>query len=248
MSNIIKQIVRTGEYGSQNVKLIVTEAERGKQGEQGVPGDAATITAGNAYSVPSTQQPSVINTGTASDATFDFYIPEGKKGDKGDKGEDGVVQYTAGAGIRIKNNVISVIGGGGGDVMWGDILGTISEQTDLQDALDECAKTDNLATVAFSGNYNDLSNTPSIPAAQVNSDWDATSGVAQILNKPTIPVVNDGTLTITHNGTTVATFTANSSTNATAAITTPTITMSATDPGEGQPLAENNFIAVYNAE
>lgn len=39
----------------------------------------------------------------------------------------------------------------------------------------------------FSGNYNDLTNKPSIPAAQVNSDWSATSGVAQILNKPTIP-------------------------------------------------------------
>ena len=30
---------------------------------------------------------------------------------------------------------------------------------------------------------------PTIPAAQVNSDWNATSGVAEILNKPTIPVV-----------------------------------------------------------
>jgi hypothetical protein len=30
---------------------------------------------------------------------------------------------------------------------------------------------------------------PSIPNAQVNSDWNATSGVAEILNKPTIPVV-----------------------------------------------------------
>ena len=30
-------------------------------------------------------------------------------------------------------------------------------------------------------------NKPTIPAAQVNSDWNATSGVAQILNKPTIP-------------------------------------------------------------
>ena len=65
----------------------------------------------------------------------------------------------------------------------------------------------------FSGNYNDLSNKPtipdaqiqsdwnqsdntakdyiknkpSIPAAQVNSDWNANSGVAQILNKPSIP-------------------------------------------------------------
>lgn len=39
----------------------------------------------------------------------------------------------------------------------------------------------------FSGNYNDLTNKPTIPAAQVNSDWNASSGVAQILNKPTIP-------------------------------------------------------------
>ena len=30
---------------------------------------------------------------------------------------------------------------------------------------------------------------PTIPAAQVNSDWNATSGLAEILNKPTIPVV-----------------------------------------------------------
>lgn len=43
-----------------------------------------------------------------------------------------------------------------------------------------------LSTVATSGNYEDLSNKPSIPAAQVNSDWNANSGVAEILNKPTL--------------------------------------------------------------
>jgi hypothetical protein len=32
---------------------------------------------------------------------------------------------------------------------------------------------------------------PTIPAAQVNSDWNAVSGVAQILNKPTIPTTLD---------------------------------------------------------
>ncbi|MBQ6155937.1 MAG: fibrobacter succinogenes major paralogous domain-containing protein [Bacteroidales bacterium] len=67
-----------------------------------------------------------------------------------------------------------------------------------------------LATVATTGNYNDLSNKPSIPTiptnlssfnndagyitandvpAQVNADWNATAGAAQILNKPTIPTV-----------------------------------------------------------
>jgi len=40
-------------------------------------------------------------------------------------------------------------------------------------------------------NYNDLINKPTI-ASQVNSDWNAVSGVAQILNKPTIPNITAG--------------------------------------------------------
>ena len=75
--------------------------------------------------------------------------------------------------------------------------------------------------------------TLSIPAAQVNSDWNAVSGVTQILNKPnlatvatsgsyndlsnkpTIPTVNNATLTLTQGGTTKGTFTANASSNVT---------------------------------
>ena len=60
--------------------------------------------------------------------------------------------------------------------------------------------------------------------ANVQSDWaeiDTTSD-AYIKNKPTIPTVNNGTLTIQKNGTTVKTFTANSSSNVTANITVPT--------------------------
>ena len=49
-----------------------------------------------------------------------------------------------------------------------------------------------ISAVGFSNDYNDLDNKPTIPAAQVNSDWNATSGVAEILNKPTIPT---GTVT-----------------------------------------------------
>jgi hypothetical protein len=57
------------------------------------------------------------------------------------------------------------------------------------DALALKANSADLALVATSGDYNDLSNLPTIPSAQVNSDWNATSGVAEILNKPTIPSV-----------------------------------------------------------
>lgn len=45
------------------------------------------------------------------------------------------------------------------------------------------------ASVATSGSYNDLKDKPTIPSAQVNSDWNATSGVSQILNKPTLATV-----------------------------------------------------------
>lgn len=37
------------------------------------------------------------------------------------------------------------------------------------------------------GDYNNLQNLPNLAATQVNSDWNATTGVAQILNKPTVP-------------------------------------------------------------
>lgn len=93
-----------------------------------------------------------------------------------------------------------------------------------------------LATVATSGSYNDLSNKPTIPAAQVNSDWNANSGVAQILNKPTlatvatsgaysdligkptIPTVNNPTITITQGGVTKGSFTLNQSSGDTIAL------------------------------
>jgi hypothetical protein len=59
------------------------------------------------------------------------------------------------------------------------------------------ANTADISAVGFSNDYNDLDNKPTIPNAQVNSDWNATSGVAEILNKPTIPtatsdLTNDG--------------------------------------------------------
>ena len=63
---------------------------------------------------------------------------------------------------------------------------TIDSFSDVETALSGKADTSSLSTVATSGSYNDLSNKPTIPAAQVNADWNASSGVAQILNKPTL--------------------------------------------------------------
>ena len=41
-----------------------------------------------------------------------------------------------------------------------------------------------LSIVATTGSFNDLTDKPTIPDAQVNSDWNASSGISQILNKP----------------------------------------------------------------
>jgi len=60
--------------------------------------------------------------------------------------------------IKIKST-----GGGTGSASWGGISGTLSNQTDLQAALDAKANTSSLATVATSGAYSDLSGKPSIP-------------------------------------------------------------------------------------
>ena len=103
--------------------------------------------------------------------------------------------------------------GGGGNVDDVKVNGTSVVDTNkvAQIDLTPYAKSTDLAAVATSGDYDDLQNKPTIPAAQVNSDWNASSGVAEILNKPTIPTVNDGTLTVKNGDQTKGTFTANQS-------------------------------------
>jgi len=70
-------------------------------------------------------------------------------------------------------------------------LGYVSGVTSsIQTQLNNKAETSSLKTVATTGSYNDLTDKPTIPAAQVNSDWNASSGVAKILNKPSIPQID----------------------------------------------------------
>ena len=67
-----------------------------------------------------------------------------------------------------------------------DINGGISSWDEIEDKPD-------LATVATSGSYNDLSNKPTIPDAQIQSDWNQATTTAKdyIKNKPTIPDVTE---------------------------------------------------------
>ena len=94
------------------------------------------------------------------------------------------------------------------DIVYDNSVSGLSA-TDVQNAIDELssekADSSSLATVATSGDYDDL------------------------INKPTIPTVNDATLTIQKNGSDVATFTANASSNVTANVTVPTTTSELTN-------------------
>ena len=75
---------------------------------------------------------------------------------------------------------INLEGGGGG--------GSTQVQSDWAETNTESVSyiknKPTLSIVATSGNYDDLLNKPTIPDAQVNSDWNANSGISQILNKP----------------------------------------------------------------
>ena len=133
--------------------------------------------------------------------------------------DDTVLQgkLTAGANIQIHGNTISAT-----DT-------TYTAGSNVQISSDNVISATDTTYTAGSGlalNGTEFSNT----APNVKADWDAAAGSdAEILNKPTIPTVNDGTLTIQKNGTNVATFSANQSGSATANITVPTDTSDLTN-------------------
>lgn len=62
-------------------------------------------------------------------------------------------------------------------------------RTELATDLADYVESSDLAAVATSGDYDDLLNKPTIPAAQVQSDWNQSDSSAAdfIKNKPTIP-------------------------------------------------------------
>ena len=117
---------------------------------------------------------------------------------------------------------------------WSKIVAKIptatSDLTNDSDFVEDASyvHTDNNYTTA---EKNKLERIAAGAEANVQSDWSATdsSSDAFIKNKPTIPTVNNATLTIQKNGTTVKTFTANASSNVTANITVPTQTSELTN-------------------
>lgn len=99
----------------------------------------------------------------------------------------GGASYTAGNGIDITNNEISI-----DDTVVAEVSDIPTKTSDLTndgaDGSSTYVEADDLATVATSGSYTDLTNQPTIPAAQVQSDWSQSTSTAvdYIKNKPGI--------------------------------------------------------------
>ena len=140
---------------------------------------------------------------------------QGIQGEQGEKGDDGfsptVETSKSGKTTTITitdangEHTATILDGEDASEKWGSITGTLSDQTDLKNALDDKADVSSLSAVATSGDYSDLSNTPTIPdeLADLSDDsthrvvtdtqistWNAKSDFSgsytDLTNKPTI--------------------------------------------------------------
>jgi len=111
---------------------------------------------------------------------------------------DGYVLSSTVAGVR---SWVEIESGGG---TWGSITGNLVDQIDLQSVLD--SKVDEIAGKGLSTNdFTDTLETKLNGIADgaevnVNADWNAVSGDAQILNKPTIPAAVTNTSDLINDG------------------------------------------------
>ena len=120
---------------------------KGDKGATGTAGKAATIAIGTVTTGEAGTSVSVTNSGTTSDAILNFTIPKGKDGKDGGIEIDSALSSTSTN--PVQNKVIY-------EELSNAVIG-------LKKLIVTKANTADLATVATSGSYNDLSDTPTIP-------------------------------------------------------------------------------------
>ncbi|MBQ6503090.1 MAG: hypothetical protein IJI57_04155 [Flexilinea sp.] len=154
--------------------------------DKGDKGDAATITAGTATVLPEGSNPTVSNSGDSHDAVFNFGIPKGDKGDAATVSVGSVTTLASGEQARVTNSGTAyaailnfaipqgphgvgihssyedeyIYFESGTHLDWGEIQGSLANQTDLQNALNAKAP---LVSPALSG-------TPTAPTPAVGDD------------------------------------------------------------------------------
>ena len=171
----------------------VKNGSKGSQGPQGPTGTAAGFGTPTASVDANVGTPSVTITSSGPDTAKVFnFTFKNLKGATGGIGPQGPEGPRGPQGEKGATGSVASVTNSGS----GNVVTDVSLNTSTK--ILTVTKNKTLATVATSGSYADLA------------------------NKPTIPTVNNGKLTIQKNGSTVATFTANQSGSATANISVPT--------------------------
>lgn len=137
-------------------------------------------------------------------------------------------------------------GGGGGTVTVDDEL-SLSSENPVQNkvitaAMNNKIEASDLATVATTGDYDDLTNKPVIPSGVTVDSALSASSENPVQNK----VINTALGTKANSADLSTVATSGSYSDLSNKPTVPTITMTTTDPGEGATLAANTFIGVYS--
>ena len=175
-----------GDQGPQGP--VGPQGPQGNQGDTGIDAGFGSILA-TAQTLPAgslaTATVSASGPNTAKELSFTFGIPRGADGssvswgniqgtlssqtDLKDALDSKQDELVSGTNIKTINNQ-SITGSGNIEInsgVWGNITGDISNQTDLQTALNAKANAATLATVATSGSYNDLSDKPTIGSGTI---------------------------------------------------------------------------------
>lgn len=174
------------------------EGQPGRDGVDGQDGQSATIEVASTSTLPAGSSATVTNVGTESAARLAFGIPKGDKGDTGAAGADGDA-----ATIEI---------------------GQVTTLAPNQPAFVQNVGSSTAAIFDIGIPKGEKGDSGSGSGDMTASTYDPNGTVASAGGIPDyvssqLPTVNDATLTITQNGTSAGTFTANSATNTTIALT-----------------------------
>lgn len=171
--------------------------QKGDKGEQGIQGETGqTGATGNGISsISKTATAGLVDTYTilyTNTNTDTFTVTNGEDGEDGQNGQDGfspIATVTKSGGV----STLTVTDKNGTTTT--QILDGTGAITDVQvnstSVVTSGVANISISAVGLSNSYNDLDNKPTIPAAQVQADWnEADTGAADyIKNKPTIPTV-----------------------------------------------------------
>lgn len=157
----------TGTSPNQVLNLTLPKGDPGDPGDTGATGPANELTIGT---VTGGETADATITGTAPEQVLNLVLPQGEKGDTGDEGPQG----PPGDG-----SVNSVNGDPGPDVVldYSDVGAASAAQGALADS---ATQPGDLATVATTGAYADLSGKPTLATVATSGDYD------DLTDKPTL--------------------------------------------------------------